>query len=433
MLRSSNRIVIGMVLAFATVGCVGGRSLVATPYLLANSDPKAAFACCPPRQQDPMMEVIYVTDREPIVGSKTLQYGYGRSKRVAFGTAQVQLDPMPTWDQLVKDSTRLDRRQSYDLKLGEVREVGAFDAMWDRLEVGPEGFRLCQDAKCQIDDQRNKLYSLVQDRLAQSEQKDVFVYVHGVNNAFDYNVFRIAELWHFMGRVGVPIAYSWPAGLGGIRGYAYDRESGEFTVFHLKQFLRTLAACPGVERIHIIAHSRGTDVAISALRELHVACQAQGKSTQEELKLENLVLAAPDLDEDVFVQRFVAENLLRAAKRTTIYASRRDKVIELADVVFASGKRLGQLGPRDFQPHVRHALARLPNLQFVECDVTRFSTSHDYTFAHPAALSDLILVLRERRDPGPGRPLKQNTEGIWELTNDYMLNPTPATPRMLSR
>lgn len=434
MVRSSSQIVLGSLLALAAVGCGGGRTLVATPYILANQDPNVAFARCPQRCQDPAMDVIYVTDREQVPNSKRLEYGYGRSKRVAFGVASVQLDPNPTWHELVRDSTRLDRRRSYDLRLAEVREMGSFDAMWDRLEVGPEGFRLCQDAKSQIESQREKLYGMIQERLAQSEQKDVFVYVHGVNNPFDYNVFRIAELWHFMGRVGVPIAYSWPAGMGGIRGYAYDRESGEFTVFHLKQFLRTLAACPGVERVHIVAHSRGTDVAISALRELHVACQAQGKSTQEELKLENLVLAAPDLDEDVFVQRFVAENLLRAAKRTTIYASRRDKAIELADVVFASGKRIGALGPRDFQPQVRHALARLPNLQFIECDVTRFSTSHDYTFAHPAALSDLILVLRERRDPGAenGRPLRQTTEGIWELTNDYLMAPAP-TPRMLSK
>ena len=66
-------------------------------------------------------------------------------------------------------------------------------------------------------------------------------------------------------------------------------------------------------------------------------------------------------------------------------------------------------------------LAKLPNLQFVDCKVTRFSTSHDYIFAHPAALSDLILVLRDRLPPGaPGRPLLQPAEGVWELHNDYL-------------
>ena len=71
----------------------------------------------------------------------------------------------------------------------------------------------------------------------------------------------------------------------------------------------------------------GREITISALRELHAGYQATGVSTQQALKLENLVLAAPDLDEDVFMQRFVAENLAKAARRTTIYVSDRDMAI----------------------------------------------------------------------------------------------------------
>ena len=40
----------------------------------------------------------------------------------------------------------------------------------------------------------------------------------------------------------VPVAYSWPAGSKGlIRGYTYDHDSSEFTVYHLKQMLHALA------------------------------------------------------------------------------------------------------------------------------------------------------------------------------------------------
>jgi esterase/lipase superfamily enzyme len=245
--------------------------------------------------------------------------------------------------------------------------------------------------------------------------------VHGFINAFDDAVFRAAEVWHFMGRVGVPVAYSWPAGLGGIRGYAYDRESGEFTVTHLRHFIKTVADCPEVERVHLVAHSRGCDALISALRELHIGIHAQGKSTQQELKLENVVLAAPDVDEEVFMQRFIGENLLQAAKRTTIYASKHDKAIELSDIIFASRKRLGMLSGRDFSPKMRNALAKLPNVQFIECKLSGLWIGHSYIYDHPAALSDLILVLRDSRDPGAanGRPLRQPAEGIWELTDDY--------------
>jgi len=267
----------------------------------------------------------------------------------------------------------------------------------------------------------NRLHELLRRQLAPTNHKDVFIFVHGFNNTFDDAVFRAAEIWHFMGRVGVPVAYSWPAGFGGLRGYPYDRESGEYTVTHLRHFIKSVAECPDVERVHLIAHSRGCDVAMSALRELNLEIAAQRKSTQRELKLENLVLAAPDLDEEVFLQRFVAENLLQAARRTTIYISPGDKTIELSGALFAS-RRLGALGVKDFSPQIKESLAKMPNVQFIECNVSGLAESHNYVFTHPAALSDLILVLRERRDPGAanGRPLRQPAEGVWELGDDYL-------------
>jgi pimeloyl-ACP methyl ester carboxylesterase len=353
-------------------------------------------------------------------------YGYGRSRRLAFGVASVAFDSRPSWKELIADSTRQQRKLDYGLRTEVCQQLGSFDPMLHQLEPAGSGIKLASHTESDWRKQQEKFQDTLAERLAQSPQKDVYIFVHGVDNSFEDAIFRAATVWHFMGRSGVPIVYSWPAGFGGIRGYAYDRESGEFTVFHLKYFLQMVASCPGVERVHLVAHSRGTDVTISALRELHIAYQAAGKDTQAELKLENLVLAAPDLDEDVFMQRFVAENLLRAARRTTIYASTSDCAIRLADVIFASRRRVGALGPRDFSPEVRAALAKLPNLQFVDCKVTHFSTSHDYVFAHPAALSDLILVLRDGRPPGAehGRPLLQPVEGVWELHNDY-----PALPK----
>lgn len=411
-----------VLLALLSAGC-GGRQLIAAPNLLRRADPEAFYAACPAVHRAAAMEVLYATDRAVEETGGGPAYGYGRAKRIAFGSATVSLEPYPSWKELIDDSAAPERKQHYALRPDGLKEVGSFDPMWDKLELADGGLRLASEAVTNLQWQRKNFHALLANRLAATAHKDVFVFIHGVNNSFDDAVFRAAEVWHFLGRVGVPVVYSWPAGHGGLRGYAYDRESGEFTVFHLKQFLRAVASCPDVERVHLIAHSRGSDVTISALRELNIAYQARGKVTREELKLENLVLAAPDLDEDVFMQRFVTENLLKAARRTTIYASRRDRAIELADVIFNSRRRLGSLGPRDFSPQVLQALAQLPNLQFIECRVSRFSTSHDYVFAHPAALSDLILVLRDRRPPGAehGRPLVQPVAGVWELHNDYLM------------
>lgn len=410
----------------AASGC-GARPLVASPHVVTQQDPATYFERCR-AGAGAEMEVLYATDRDVDHDRHGPAYGHGRSKRLAYGSATVVPKPHDSWDEFARESTRRLRRHGYTLGPGECRELGAFHFRWEQLAAAGDEADGPEEALVIPAEQRQAFHDVLAGRLAETGHKDVYVFVHGFNNAFGDAVYRAAELWHFLGRVGVPVAYSWPAGRGGPRGYLYDRESGEFTVFHLKQFLACVAACPQVERVHVVAHSRGTDVAISALRELHIACRARGRSTRAELKLENLVLAAPDLDEEVFVQRFVAENLLAAAGRTTIYTSPGDRAIELADLAFASRRRIGQLGPRDFSPRVRAALARQPRLQFVECRVTHLSTSHDYVFAHPAALSDLILVLRDRRPPGAehGRPLRQPVEGVWELTDDYLRD--AATP-----
>jgi len=66
-------------------------------------------------------------------------------------------------------------------------------------------------------------------------------------------------------------------------------------------------------------------------------------------------------------------------------------------------------------------------IQLVRCDVSGFGTTHDYPFTHPSALSDLILVLRDGRQPGKenGRPLTHLGGAFWMLDNNYKI-PEPA-------
>lgn len=409
---------LALILIFTSApGC--HRYLAATPNVLRDRNAHAVFSECALDCKTPEAPVLFATDRAV---DSDRNYGYGRSTTLAFGVAGVRLGPHSNWKELIQDSTRANRSREIELQLARIEEVGRIKPLIEQAQYSEHGLEISRAMVQEREDQAKQFHDLLRGRLAQTAHKDVFIFVHGFNNTFADAVFRAAEVWHFMGRVGVPVAYSWPAGLGGIRGYAYDHESSEFTVSHLRRFIKSVADCPDVERIHLIAHSRGCDTAISALRELNLAYRAQGKSTQQELKLENLVLAAPDIDEEVFMQRFVAENLLQASRRTTIYASQYDRAIELSDLVFASRRRLGMLAVKDVSPKIRHALAKLPNVQFIECKLSGLWIGHSYVFEHPAALSDLILVLRDRRDPGEanGRPLAQPAEGTWELTDSYL-------------
>ena len=278
-----------------------------------------------------------------------------KRQSLAFGTAGVRPIPIRAGG-LINDSTR-----ETHARLRTQARGRANGRLSRRSRLGETGV-ITQASTLHAMQQRERFQDSVRERLALTAQ--------GCLRFHSWLTTRLMTASSrprcaFHGRTGVPIAYSGPRGWAASR-LRYDRESSEFTVTHLRHFIRAIAECPDVERVHLVAHSRGCDALISALRELHIGYRAQDKITQQELKLENLVLAAPDVDEEIFMQRFVGENMLQVAKRTTIYASQHDKAIELADVVFASRRRLGMLSGRDFSPKMRHALAKYPNVQFIE-------------------------------------------------------------------
>jgi esterase/lipase superfamily enzyme len=262
---------------------------------------------------------------------------------------------------------------------------------------------------------------LTADYLDRSPKKEIYLYVHGYNNNFEDAAAVIAQLWHFLGREGLPVFYTWPAGFGGARGYFRDRESGEFTIFHLKTYLRTLAGTRGLEKLHILAHSRGTDVILTALRELHLENGSDPEKTRKALKLGNLILAAPDLDTEVLGMRVAAEMVHRVPERLTIYISPDDAAIGLAGWLFGSIRRLGRLTINLVSEKEEKGLIEEPTLELIEADIKAGMIGHSYFYSNPAVSSDVILVLRDNLDPGAenGRPLIERGPSMWQITDDY--------------
>ena len=344
-----------MELLFALLLVGGCRShsfydFMPTPNLYGDGPELAeTLAQAPEPLQTEWAEVIYITDRVPGKPSdRGQEYGWERSRSAAFGTMRVHFGKDLDWDTLVERSLNGKRNRSMRVWAGDITEVARYPETpeavdWDapRPEVRDEVEATRQRAD-------EALRRLVSQRLAQTPDKDVYLFIHGYNSEFEWGPYVIAQVWHFMGRTGVPMAYTWPAARPGLlRGYQYDRESGEFTVFHLKRFLKTLAACPGVEKVHIIAHSRGTDVTTTALRELLIE-HGDPRAAREALKLGVLVLAAADLDAEVVTQRLTAEKVLAVPERFVFYVSEGDRAIGLSNWLFAD-ERVGTIRPSDLR------------------------------------------------------------------------------------
>ncbi len=403
------------------VGCASDSNLPVAPNVLRDGSGSIQLKALPPEQQKTSMQIMYVTDRavvpEETKGGNTT-YGFGRSPHVSYGMTTVSFDKSVSWNELVRYSGSPSDRERYEMKVTGVRELGQFAPTLDRL-TAKNGKLVIGDTEAEHNETLAAQETLTK-LMANYPQKDVYIFVHGFNNNFDDAVLRMAGIWHYLGRRGMPVVYTWPAGHGGLLGYFYDRESGEFTIYHLKRTLRIIAGCPSVERIHIIAHSRGTDVATTALRELNEYYKGAGKDPQVELKLQTLALAAPDLDKDVFAQRFGSEGLANIAAQVVIYGSEEDAAIAFARKLFGSSGRMGSFDPAKAPPQILATLSQAPSIQFVRTKVTGFSTSHAYMFANPAAMSDLVLLLRDQKQAGAenGRPMEKHP-GWWYLSNSY--------------
>jgi esterase/lipase superfamily enzyme len=343
-----------------------------------------------------------------------------------FGRAVVNLGHDLTWEELVKQSQTSKRDRPMRVSVGAVEEIGRFPPTPAPYRVVDEAIIVDRDYRAEEEHAVAQFQDEIRRRLALTQRKEVFLYVHGFRNSFDIATYVAAEFWHFLGREGVPILYTWPAGRPGLFGYTYDRESSEYTVFHLKQILSAISATPEVEAIHLVAHSRGTDVATAAIRELFIFARGAGLHPRAQYKIQNLVLAAPDLDVGVVQQRLVAEQLDHGFDTVTLYFSPADGALGIAQWLFDSPR--GRLGTMDEAQLSAQGWETDEQLNVLEERnvLVRFDEGisdkyrHSYFRTNPSVSSDIVLLLRYGLPPGsPERPLENIGPGLWRIPAGY--------------
>lgn len=198
-------------------------------------------------------------------------------------------------------------------------------------------------------------------------------------------------------------------------------KEGEFTIFHLKNTIRRLAETPGVEKVHLLAHSRGTDVLTSAVRELLLENRGSGENPMERYRIENVVLAAPDLDLDVTLQRLVAERLSLEVGEVSIYTSQEDKAISAAQKLFRSRERVGRVSMKYVEEGRRDVLGHAKGIAIVDLQKKADRKGHGYFYSSPEASSDLVMTIRYGLEPGleDGRPLTPVGLIFWQIQPGY--------------
>ncbi len=161
------------------------------------------------------------------------------------------------------------------------------------------------------------------------------VFVHGFNSTFEDALYRTAQLAYDLEFDGVPYLYSWPS-RGEETGYLYDRDSADRAQRYFLEFLEMVAKDSKAERIHLVAHSLGNRPLLEALR-----ARGNPAQTARKLRIDQIVLAAPDIDRDVFVE--IARAVNGAGRNTTLYAAHNDRALKLSRTLARGASRAGDV------------------------------------------------------------------------------------------
>jgi esterase/lipase superfamily enzyme len=403
-----------------------------TPALFHLPTARAIFDEVPVERRKDYVDLLYITDRvQDKSPDADLPYGQERARSIGFGSAKVRLLPRMTWAELRRHSLSEPRDRQIAMELGVVKEVGRYPVEPYPIRVTRDGITREPDV---LDEHRRSdaaLQAEVERRLRFAPSGEVVLYVHGFNETFATAAYTAAELCHFFGREHVCAFFAWPASSAGnpLISFTSTTESALYSVSHLKRTVRTLARTPGVEGIHLLAHSRGTALLLNALRELSIEAIAAGESPGETFKLENLVLMSPDIDVDVAQQQleiFASDPDLMTRWRSsqlpkflrgrfTIYASPEDRALRLAQWLFRSKHRVGQLSPADVSDTTQDYFAKIGNIDIIVFEGKRTDYfGHSYFESNPRVSADLVELIRNGTPPGaPGRPLIRSGKITW--------------------
>jgi len=214
------------------------------------------------------------------------------------------------------------------------------------------------------------------------KSRQALVFVHGFNNRYEEAVYRFAQIVHDSGADVAPIVFTWPS-RASVFSYVYDRESTNFSRDALEELLRRVAANPSVGEVTVMAHSMGAWLAMESLRQMAI------RDGRVMPKIDNVILASPDLDVDVFASQFAA--LGKDRPHITLFVSQNDRALGLSRRLSGNIDRLGQIDPSSPVNS-----AALENLGISVIDLTKLRSGDRLNHGTFAASPKVVQLIGNR-------------------------------------
>lgn len=219
-------------------------------------------------------------------------------------------------------------------------------------------------------------------RTVAGPKRSVLIFVHGFNNTFENAAYRFAQIAHDSGTDAAPVLFTWPS-RGSALDYLYDRESGTASRDALEALITNAARDPDVGDVTVMAHSLGNWVMIEALRQMAI------RNGSIPPKIRNVIMAAPDVDVDVFRSDFLA--IPEPRPRITVLISRDDRALAISRRIAGGIDRLGAIDP-DAEPYK----SKLAAANVVAIDLTKVEAGDRLNHGKFAESPEVVKLIGTR-------------------------------------
>lgn len=217
-------------------------------------------------------------------------------------------------------------------------------------------------------------------------QRKVLFFIHGYNTQFAEGLYRFAQVVDDARSTAVAVHFSW-ASRGALSEYVYDNNSATAARDRLEHVFRLVAASD-VDKINILAHSMGNWVTVEAIRNIRIKGDAPAAG-----KIGAIVLAAPDIDIDVFKSQM--RRIGKPKQPYLVVISQDDRALAASRFLAGGKNRLGD-DPNE---------AELPALGAIVVDLTAVkgmdATNHD-KFAEIAKIAPELDTVLSKGIGSPG-------------------------------
>jgi esterase/lipase superfamily enzyme len=229
--------------------------------------------------------------------------------------------------------------------------------------------------------------------------KSTFLFVHGYNVSFADAARRAAQITFDLRFGGEPVFYSWPS-QGATTKYTVDEANIEWAKHNMKNFLRDYLTKTKADDIYLVAHSMGNRGLTKALIDL------MNEHPKLKDKITEVILAAPDIDADVFRRDIAPKMVQKIAKPITLYVSSDDLAL-IASRKVHGNPRAGDAGK---------GVVIVPGVETIDASgVDTSFLSHSYFATTKTIIEDILDLIKS----GKRAPDRETLERVSQANVTY--------------